>query len=139
MRRRDLLALSLTAAATAGATRAEEASPERASNNFDMAQIALPVIADGMVRNYIFLRIRLRVAMGGDPTVLRPKEAFFRDHIVRAAHRTPFTRPDDWNRLNGRAIAESLLAAGDSIAGPRVVRRVEILSQLPRRTVRTGS
>lgn len=134
MRRRDLLALSLTAAATAGAARAEE-PPARASNNFDMNRIALPVIADGLVRNYIFVRVRLRVAIGGDPTVLRPKEAFFRDHLVRAAHRTPFTLPDDWNRLNGRAMAESLLAAGESIAGPRVVRRVEILSQLPRRNV----
>ena len=134
MRRRDLLALSLTAAGMASAARAEESAPV-ASNNFDMGVIALPVIADGMIRNYIFVRARLRVAMGGDPSVLRPKEAFFRDHLVRAAHRTPFTLPDNWNRLNGRAMAQSLLDAGEHIAGHRVVRRVEILGQQPRRTV----
>lgn len=134
MRRRDLLALSLTAAASAGAARAAETAAPTTNNNFDMSQIALPVIVDGIVQNYIFVRVRLRVAMGGDPSVLRPKEAFFRDHIVRAAHRTPFTLPDNLNRLNGRAIAQSLLDAGTQIAGPRVVRRVEILNQTPRRT-----
>ena len=133
MRRRDLIAASLTLAATAGAARAEDAVA--ASNNFDMSTIALPVIADGLVRNYIFVRVRLRVAMGGDPTDLRPKEAFYRDHLVRAAHATPFTLPGNWNRLNGRAMAESLLAAGTRISGSRVLRRVEILDQRPRHTV----
>lgn len=137
MRRRDLLAASVTLAAAAGAARADEATTR--SNNLDMAVIALPVIADGLVRNYIFVRVRLRVALGGDPAILRPKEAFYRDHLVRAAHATPFTLPDNWNRLNGRAMAESLLAAGTRISGPRVVRRVEIIDQRPRRTVTVGA
>ncbi|KAF7441440.1 hypothetical protein A1F99_142760 [Pyrenophora tritici-repentis] len=40
--------------------------------------------------------------MGRGKTIeqMRPKEAYFRDALVKAAHRTPFSVAGDWTRLD---------------------------------------
>ena len=50
--------------------------------------------------------------------------------------RVPFTVPGDWTRLDERALSASLVAASAAISGRGSVRRVEVVSQSPRR--RTG-
>ena len=50
---------------------------------------------------------------------IKPKEAFFRDALVRAAHRTPFTVPGDWTRLDERALSAALVSASVGIGGHR--------------------
>lgn len=67
---------------------------------------------------------------------MRAKEAFLRDALVRAAHRTPFVVADDWTRIDGAAVSASLMRSAATIAGRGSVTRVEIVSQVPRR--RTG-
>ena len=47
-----------------------------------------------------------------------------------------FTVPGDWTRLDERALSASLVAASAAISGRGSVRRVEVVSQSPRR--RTG-
>lgn len=136
MRRRDLIAASavLPAALASGpALAGDEPSP---GTSLAISGVGLPVIADGRIRNYVFVSLRLHLGGSATPESLRPKEAFFRDALVRAGYRTPFTVPDDWTRLNEAALSASLVRSAAAIAGRGAVTRVEIVSQAPRR--RTG-
>lgn len=126
----------LTAVALLGLARPARAGGEEETANVSIAGVGLPVIAGGRVRNYVFVSLRLHLARGADAGAIRNKDAFFRDALVRAAHRTPFTVADDWTRLDARGMAASLMQSATGIAGARQVVRVEIVGQSPRR--RTG-
>lgn len=129
MKRRELIAM-------AGPSGGD--SPP-AAPTLNLAALGLPVIADGRVRNYVFVNIRLHLAAGADPVRVRAKEPYFRDALVRAGHRTPFTVADDWTVLDGDAIVRSVMAAAPGLAGAGVVRRVEVVSQTPQRRTGVGS
>jgi hypothetical protein len=126
----------LTAAAVLGLAPPAHADGEEEATSVSIAGVGLPVIAGGRLRNYVFVTLRLHLARGADAAAIRNKDAFFRDALVRAAHRTPFTVADDWTRLDARTMASALMQASTRIAGARQISRVEIVSQSPRR--RTG-
>ncbi len=56
--------------------------------------VALPIIVDGQLINYVFCSIRLDLYPNADGA--KAKEEFFRDDLVRLGHRSPFTRKDDY-------------------------------------------
>ena len=137
MDRRTLIsagAVALASTATSAAASSSESSA--APPALSIAGLGLPVIEDGRLRNYVF--VSLRLVLGGGKTVeqMRPKEAFFRDALVKAAHRTPFTVPGDWTRLDERALSAAVMSAANAISGRGCVARVEVVAQNPRR--RTG-
>jgi len=137
MDRRTLIAAG-TVALTGGLPRAAAASSDApaAPASLSIAGLGLPVIDGGRLRNYVFVALRLELGAGKTMEQIKPKEAFFRDTLVRAAHRTPFTVPGDWTRLDERALSAALVSASAAISGRGSVRRVEVVSQTPRR--RTG-
>lgn len=136
MRRRELLAVpaALPAVALAPASAASDAPAGGAS--LSIPGVGLPVIADGRLRNYVFVSLRLHLGGSATPESMRLKEPFLRDALVRAAHRTPFVVAGDWTRLDAAALAASLMGSAAAIAGRGAVTRVEVVSQAPRR--RTG-
>lgn len=138
MRRRDLIAASAALPVLAAGSEAvagdKPAAPGGAS--IGMAGVGLPIVSGGRLRNYVFVSLRMHLGGSATPESMRPKEAFLRDALVRAAHRTPFVVPDDWTRIDEAALSASLLRSAATIAGRGSVVRVEILSQAPRR--RTG-
>jgi hypothetical protein len=136
MRRRDLIAASIAApvAAAATTTRADERPATGAS--LGIAGVGLPIISGGRLRNYVFVSLRLHLGGSATPESMRPKEAYLRDALVRAGHRTPFVVADDWTRIDATALSASLMRAAVPIAGWGAVTRVEVISQAPRR--RTG-
>ncbi|RZJ01710.1 MAG: hypothetical protein EON90_01455 [Brevundimonas sp.] len=137
MRRRDLIAASAALpvlAVGSGAIASDRAAPSGSS--VSIPGVGLPIIAGGRLRNYIFVSLRLHLGGSATPESMRPKEAFLRDALVRAAHRTPFTVPDDWTVIDVAALSASLMRAAVPIAGRGAVTRVEVVSQAPRR--RTG-
>ena len=137
MRRRDLIAASAVlpvAVATTPAAASEKSSQSGAVLN--ISGVGLPVIAEGRIRNYVFVSLRLHLGGGTTPDLVRPKEAYLRDALVRAGHRTPFTVANDWTRLDAAALSASLMRSATTIIGRGAVTRVEILAQAPRR--RTG-
>ena len=99
----------------------------------DLSPLALPVIVQHRVRNYIFVYVRLHLTKQADPTIWQDKEPYFRDALVRAAHRTPFSLPDDWTRLDEAALRRSLFAEATKITGPNVITSVEVLKSTPQR------
>ncbi|WP_374599320.1 hypothetical protein [Brevundimonas sp.] len=137
MRRRDLIAASavLPAGLLAGDALAGEDAPTGPAP-LSIAGVGLPVITEGRIRNYVFVSLRLHLGAGATAEALRVKEPYFRDALVRAAYRTPFTVANNWTVVDGAAVAASLMRAATTIAGRGKVARVEIVSQTPRR--RTG-
>ncbi|HYD28220.1 hypothetical protein [Brevundimonas sp.] len=136
MRRRDLIAASVALPVLAGGAAAHAGDRPAAGASLGIAGVGLPIIAGGRIRNYVFVSLRLHLGGAATPESMRPKEAYLRDALVRAGHRTPFTVADDWTRIDAAALSASLMRAAVPIAGRGAVTRVEVISQAPRR--RTG-
>ncbi|HYC98307.1 hypothetical protein [Brevundimonas sp.] len=136
MRRRDLIAASIALPSIAAGTTASASDTPAAGASLGIAGLGLPIISGGRIRNYIFVSLRLHLGGSATPESMRPKEAYLRDALVRAGHRTPFVVEDDWTRIDTAALSASLMRAAVPIAGRGAVTRVEVISQAPRR--RTG-
>jgi hypothetical protein len=100
-----------------------------------LSPVAMPVIVDGRVRNYIFVYIRLDLTPSADAQVWQDREPYFRDALVRAGHRTPFVLAHDWTHLDEAALKRAMMAEAGRIAGPGVVVGVEITKSIPQRYV----
>lgn len=136
MRRRDLVLAFAVLALAAPAAASEAASSSSGTNFVDLHQAALPVVAGGRLRNYVFVAVRLQLRPGANTDAVRAQEPYFRDALVRAAGRQSFAVADDWTRLDEALLSRVMMAEAARIAGPGVVRRVEITAQAPQR--RTG-
>lgn len=137
MQRRALIqaGVLLTASAVAGGVQAsEEAAPAAAFLN--LPGMGLPVITDGRVRNYVFIVLKLHLGPNHTVEAVRAKEAYLRDALVRAGHRTPFVLSNTWLALDTAALSAALIRAASTLIGRGAVTRVEVVSQTPRR--RTG-
>ena len=116
--------------ASAGAARAaDEAKP----SSLQLNAVALPVVVDGQLVNYVFVTVKLDLALGADAQPVRNKEAFFRDALVRAGHRSPFTLAADYTKLDPGRIRAAVLNAAVGIVGPGVVANVEVVKQVSER------
>ena len=138
MRRRTLIAAGTAAALTGAASAAHAQSHgggDAPAPSLNINGVGLPVITGGRLRNYVFVTLRLHLGAHATPEALRHKEAFFRDALVKAGHRTPFVLANDWTRLDANALSASLMRSAVTIAGRGAVTRVEVVSQAPRRQI----
>ena len=123
MRRRAfIIAAPLTLAAGAALAQAKEAG-----NYVDLAPVPMPIVVNGRLINYVFVYLRVNLTTGADTPHWRDKEPYFRDALVRLGHRTPFTWPADYTRLDEARLKAALFQAAVAITGPGVVAGVEIL------------
>lgn len=139
MRRRTLIAAGTVAALTGAASSASAQSHgggDTPAPSLNISGVGLPVITGGRLRNYVFVTLRLHLGAHATPEALRHKEAFFRDALVKAGHRTPFVVPNDWTRIDAAALSASLMRSATTIAGRGAVTRVEVVTQAPRRQIR---
>lgn len=138
MRRRDLIALGTLALAgtAASAAPASEAPASSGAVTSNIAGVGLPIIAGGRIRNYVFVTISLTLGGGFTPEQMRAKEPYFRDALVRAAHRTPFVLADDWTQVDAPALCAAMMRIAPSISGPGSIASIQVALQAPRR--RTG-
>lgn len=132
--RRRLILSGLAALAFAGQALASEGEGEKAPEPpyVDISPVGLPVVLDGRLVNYVFAQVRLNVRPGVDSGALRAKEPYFRDALIRAAHRTPFVLQDNPDRLDEAALKRVMAAEAARIAGPRAIVSVQVLRQTPR-------
>ena len=123
MLRRTLLA-SLPIALAAGVASAET----KATGQYvDLSPVAMPVIIDGHLINYVFVYVRVNLTPSADALRLRDKEPYFRDALVRMGHRTPFAVRTDYTKLDEARLKASFFQAAAAIAGPGTVASIEIL------------
>ncbi len=134
MQRRHLLSATILglAAATAARASSESEGPQE-NTTVNLTGVALPVIVDNRIRNYVFVGLKLHIAAGKAVEEVRAKEAYYRDALVRTAHRTSLAVADDWNRLSEAGISGAVMAIAAVVSGPGVVARCEIVNQSPRR------
>lgn len=127
MDRRLILALGLLAIASPALAKEEKAS---ADDSFvDISPVALPVIVNDRVVNYIFVGVRVDLTAPGKASAVRDHEPYIRDALVRAGRRTPFTRGDDYNRLDETKLKAVVFRETVALAGPGVVKSVTITKQ----------
>lgn len=132
---RTLLILALVVAPHA-ARASEPAKKTDVGQYVDLQPIALPIVADGRLVNYVFVYVRLNLASSANAQRLREKEPYFRDALVRAGHRTPFNKPNDYQTVDVPTLSASMMRDAAAIAGPGQVRSVAVTSQAPRAHIR---
>jgi hypothetical protein len=124
LRRRVLiaaLALSVLAKPQARA----QAPP--AGQYVDLAPVAMPIVVDGRLINYVFVYVRINLTPQADMPRWRDKEPYFRDALVKLGHRTPFTRYDDYTKLDEVRLKLALYQAAAAIAGPGQIASIQLL------------
>ena len=132
---RPLACLALLLALVVPAEALAAAGPEKkavAAQYVDISPVALPVIVRGRIINYIFLMVRINLSPTADATKLRTKEPYFRDALVRAAHRTPFTDPKSYVQLDEARLKAALLKDVAAIGGARNIVSITVTSQTPK-------
>ena len=126
-----LPAIALAVLAATSASAAEGAKPG-GGQYVDLAPVALPVVLDNRVINYVFISVRVNLTASANAPRLQAREPYFRDALVRAGHRTPFTRGNDFTALDDAKLKAAMYSAATAIAGAGNVASVTILSETPK-------
>ncbi len=92
MRRGLILCIVLGFSASAFAAEKPKAESGDGSIDqyIDLTPMALPVISGGMIKNYIYIRVRVNLDKAVDAEKARDREPYLRDALIHAAYRTPF-------------------------------------------------
>lgn len=124
--RAALLALTLMVAAGPILAAEQPTKPQ----TFQIETVALPVIVNGKLLNYVFVSIRLDLMPDAKANTVRDKEQFLRDDLVRVGHRTPFTRLDDYTRLDETKIKAELARFAQTVIPPGTIKSIVITRQV---------
>ncbi|MDP1988825.1 hypothetical protein, partial [Phenylobacterium sp.] len=111
---------ALPMALLAGPSLAAGAAPkEKAAGGqyVDISPVALPVVVRDLVVNYVFVAVRLNLSQVANIQKLREREPFFRDALVRAGHRTPFTSQEDYLSLDVARLKSVMLKEAVRLGG----------------------
>jgi hypothetical protein len=107
----------------------EEGGGEQlSSRSMDAPYLAVPVIRDGQLVNYLFVSIRIEIPSGVDLWQTRERAHFLRDALVRASHGTNLADPENNNALNEARAIEVYHAAAVQALGAEAVGRVTIVA-----------
>jgi hypothetical protein len=129
-----ILAASLLFIAS-GARAAEDKKPKEVGQYVDLQPVALPIVVDGQLVNYVFVYVRINLRTGIEVAKVRDKEPSFRDALVRNAHRTPFVVPGDWDKVDEKKLVAAMTRDAMAIGGPGTVTSVRVMSQQPQKHV----
>ena len=139
--RRTLLTASATLLATptfARSSKKEEKGKEGAEKvdpTVKLQPIAVPIIVDGKLLNYVFVDMTLKLAAAVPVTVMDGQEPLLRDAVVKAAHRTPFTAPDTYIEVDAVKLKAVVMREAATLVGKGKVVSVEITKQIARRQI----
>lgn len=123
----------LIAGPAAASGSAEKAKPNKDVGQYvDISPVGLPIVANGQLVNYVFVYVRINLASGINPARWRDREPYFRDALVRAGHRTPFTIANDYQHIDTAKLTAALQREAVGLTGPGVVKSVVVSSQAPR-------
>jgi hypothetical protein len=139
MNRRALITAFATLGAAAAAGEGHASGKKEGKGDVgqyvDLQPVGLPIVYNRSLVNYVFVYVRINLTSGANVSKLREKEPFFRDALVRAGHRTPFTLPTDLSKVDVERLTAALRADVTRIVGPGQILSVVVTSQAPRRRV----
>jgi hypothetical protein len=136
MLRRTLIAAAVALAAGPALAAEKPGGKGDVGQYVDLQPVGLPIVVNRQLVNYVFVYVRINLTSGANVSRLREKEPFFRDALVRAGHRTPFTLPNDLGAVDVPKLTAALTREASAIAGPGQIRSVVVTSQAPRRRAR---
>lgn len=125
--------LAVSNAAGAGpkakaAPKGDAGGEELSSRSMDAPYLAVPVVRDGFLANYLFVSIRVEIANGVDLWRTREQAHILRDALVRASHAHDLSDPNDPNAVNQARAIEVYRAAAVAALGERAVGQVTIVA-----------
>ena len=124
-----LLAGLANASGPPAKAKTEEGGGEQMSaRSMDAPYLAVPVVRDGQLMNYLFVSIRIEIAPGVDLWQTRERAHFLRDALVRAGHLHDLTDPEDINALNEARALEVYRATAIGALGERAVAGLAIVA-----------
>lgn len=115
----------------------EESKSKEIGQYVDLQPVGLPIVADRKLVNYIFVYVRINLTSAANTSKLREKEPYFRDALVRSSHRTPYTDPKDYNRIDIKKLTDTMYRESVAITGPGQVKSVVVTSWSPRWKIAT--
>lgn len=141
MLKRMIRQVLIAAAAALLAGGAHAAEPKKEGKGdvgqyVDLQPVGLPIVSKGQLVNYVFVNVRINLTTAANAAKLREKEPFFRDALVRAGHKTPFTDPANLSQVDAARLTAAVARDVGAIVGPGQVRSVVIVSQAPRSHLR---
>lgn len=124
-----LLAGLANASGPSEAAKGNEAEDEQlSSRSMDAPYLAVPVVREGQLVNYLFVSIRIQISQGVDLWRTRERAHFLRDALVRASHGNDLADPQNNNALNEPRAIEVYRAAAVQALGERAVAGVSIVA-----------
>lgn len=105
-----------------------EEAAELSSRSMDVPYLAVPVVRDEVLVNYLFVSVRIEIAQGVDLWRTREQAHFLRDALVRASHSADLADPNDSNLLNESRAVEVYRAAAIQALGERTISGVSIVA-----------
>jgi hypothetical protein len=122
------LLAGLAAANPPAKAKAAEGQDAGSARSMDAPYLAVPVVRDGQLVNYLFVSVRFEIAQGVDLWQTRERAHFLRDALVRVCHSTQLARADDINVLDEARAIQVFRATAVQVLGERTVGRVSIVS-----------
>jgi hypothetical protein len=98
------------------------------SRSMDAPYLAVPVVRDGQLVNYLFVSIRIEIAPSVDLWRTRERAHFLRDALVRASHGNDLAAPEDNNTLNEARAIQVYRAAAVQALGAEAVGGVSVVA-----------
>lgn len=131
LRRQIFLAAPLVLAAGAASANAPP-KKESGGQYVDISPVALPIVVQNRLINYVFAQVRINLTASADAPKLREKEPWFRDALVRAAHRSPFTLATNYTLVDEARLKATLMREAALITAARHLQSVTLISQTPK-------
>ena len=120
------------ASSSAFASDAPKSKSEESGQYVAVSPVGLPVVVGGKVINYVFVTVRIDLSPTANAAKLREREPYFRDALVRAGNRTPFTLASDYTKIDEARLIASMTRDAIAIAGAGAVRGVKVVNQAPK-------
>lgn len=106
---------------------------DAADPSVKLASVGIPVFEGHRVVNYLFLSIKINLTPKADQQKLRDMEPYFRNALIRSAHKTSFAMADRSDKLDESRFKMVMKSEFTKVAGPGTIESVEVVSQSPKR------
>ncbi|MEY4249447.1 MAG: hypothetical protein RJA87_1080 [Pseudomonadota bacterium] len=113
----------------------EGAATIKIDPSIPLAPVAVPIIENGKLVNYVFLSIKIMLSPKADLYRLVGQEPYYRDALVRAGHRQNLGVPGDPNRVDEKLVKAVLKREAASFMDARMIASIEIVRQDPKKRV----
>lgn len=100
--------------------------------NVRLTQLGVPVVVNGKVVNFIFMNIKILLTPKADSVLLQQKEPFFRDALIRTAHKSDLLVAGRTDQIDVQKFKKVMIPVFSKIAGAGMISDIEIISQTPK-------